>query len=397
MSTRCQIGLKLDDGKVEAIYCHHDGYPEYVGNVLVDNYKNKDIIKKLLSLGDLSSLGVKPISDPRLWEYNDEGDEDACKSYRDRGEKSVDARTYNSVANYITKGKEYVDYLYLFDDGQWKVFDCNDGNEFEPMNKSVNESLSDVEDKAREVVPPAYADAIRGMKKLDKKRKEMYKVKKTPKSSEEALADDVQVIEEALSDEEFTKDMKLRDAYIKYDSDEYQLDRIRDDITIEELWKEMKQGKDVYEIASVGGQGFDSAVREGLFNIISNALGIDYEVIYDTWLRPEKITLDESLFEDFYDEDEEAQNFLVTIYDGGDSDIKSGDEADIEAEFAELRDMDDEELEENELWGAALIYKDDEGIAHVEEITFVDGKREEVENIAKEYAQGPLDEGCSKK
>ncbi len=91
---------------------------------------------------------------------------------------------------------------------------------------------------------------------------------------------------------EFTADMKLRDAYKIYDPEEFQLDLIRNDITVEELWKRMQNGESVYVIASVDGEGFDSVVREGIFNIIEQALNIEYDTIYNTWLNPKKLTED---------------------------------------------------------------------------------------------------------
>jgi len=35
MSTRSNIGIVNGDGSVKAIYCHFDGYPAYVGRILL--------------------------------------------------------------------------------------------------------------------------------------------------------------------------------------------------------------------------------------------------------------------------------------------------------------------------------------------------------------------------
>lgn len=90
------------------------------------------------------------------------------------------------------------------------------------------------------------------------------------------------------AEEKFTADMKLRDAYKIYDPEEFQLDKIRNDITVEEIWNKMRDGEDFYITASVDGEGFDSAVREGLFNIMEQALNINYDEIYDMWLYGRK-------------------------------------------------------------------------------------------------------------
>ena len=57
MSTRCLIGRKIENNKVEYIYCHHDGYLDGVGEILKTYYTNDDVIDKLMALGDLSALG----------------------------------------------------------------------------------------------------------------------------------------------------------------------------------------------------------------------------------------------------------------------------------------------------------------------------------------------------
>lgn len=55
MSTRCLIGLEEPDGSCRMIYCHHDGYPSHVGQILFEYY-TKGKLEGLLALGDISSL-----------------------------------------------------------------------------------------------------------------------------------------------------------------------------------------------------------------------------------------------------------------------------------------------------------------------------------------------------
>ena len=55
----------------------------------------------------------------------------------------------------------------------------------------------------------------------------------------------------------------------------------------DELWGRMQDGEDFYEIASVDGTGFDSAVRENIFSGMSDILDIPYDEIYETWLQNE--------------------------------------------------------------------------------------------------------------
>jgi hypothetical protein len=97
MSTRALIGIQRGN-KVQYSYCHHDGYPEWVGKVLVNYYKDEPIITELLSFGDMSVL---------------ENTLDRCEFYeRDRGERgchrpevNIDNYNFNlqSDADYINK------------------------------------------------------------------------------------------------------------------------------------------------------------------------------------------------------------------------------------------------------------------------------------------------------
>lgn len=195
------------------------------------------------------------------------------------------------------------------DDGHL-VYDIKiNEKENEEMNlvKEDLNNVTEVEDKSREVVDPAFADAVREIRSHDEERAEAKKVMKAPKEGEESLpkdlkmnldeslftewVEDVEVLNRIKSpvndDVELSADMKLRDAYTAYEPEEFQLDRLRNDITLKEVWEKMKAGEDIYELASVDGKGFDSAVREGIFVMLEMVLGIDYDTIYDTWLYPE--------------------------------------------------------------------------------------------------------------
>ena len=62
MSTRSHIGIWNEDGSLDVIYCHWDGYPSYNGAVLLHHYQDPEKIRELIALGDISSLAesVKP-------------------------------------------------------------------------------------------------------------------------------------------------------------------------------------------------------------------------------------------------------------------------------------------------------------------------------------------------
>lgn len=129
----------------------------------------------------------------------------------------------------------------------------------------IKESLSDVEDKAKEVQNPVYADAIRGIKRADKAREEYRKLPK-------------------------------------------------------------------------------AEVREEKPKVKGNP-------------NLKKMYLSESLFEDY----DEPSDYLVIVYEDGESSIEGADQYTIDDMCAELEYMSDEELEQREIAGWARLYLDDDG------------------------------------
>ena len=57
MSTRSNIAIQKPDGTILSIYVHSDGYPDGVGQCLIDNYKTYISAEKLFRYGDASYLG----------------------------------------------------------------------------------------------------------------------------------------------------------------------------------------------------------------------------------------------------------------------------------------------------------------------------------------------------
>ena len=135
MSTRCRIGIKNQDETITSIYCHYDGYPEHVGKILVENYKDETKIRKLMELGDISSLGTEPVANPRAWEIFNQKDfskysewfkkvhpDNMCDTYKTRGEKGCDAITSETLADYYKLTDDCSgEYVYLFEDNSWYV------------------------------------------------------------------------------------------------------------------------------------------------------------------------------------------------------------------------------------------------------------------------------------
>jgi hypothetical protein len=160
MSTRCRIGIQNNDGTITSIYCHHDGYPSGVGDVLINCYTTEEKIRKLLELGDMSSIGTEPVDNPRAWEspsmaeiargdyfakWKEIHPDDMCDTYKSRGE-DCPAHTHKDIKEYQAYSRDcWGEYTYLFKDGKWFVLEYD-----EPELKSVQEVLDNPDDEEDE-------------------------------------------------------------------------------------------------------------------------------------------------------------------------------------------------------------------------------------------------------
>ena len=124
MATRSNIAIVNQDGSITGIYCHWDGYPEYVGKMLLNHYNNVGIVNELMDLGDLSQLCEKLYSDNNSHTF-DKPQKGVCVAYgRDRGDTGTDSRTFEDLGEYEHFGSG-VDYQYLFEDGKWMYRNVN--------------------------------------------------------------------------------------------------------------------------------------------------------------------------------------------------------------------------------------------------------------------------------
>ena len=117
MATRSNIGILKKNGKVNSIYVHYDGYPSGVGKTLLDNYKDKDKIDKLIKLGDASILDEE-ITKPQGHTFDENIRGYSVFYGRDRGDLNAEPFAYNNLADFIEDSNDYV-YYYSEEDDKW--------------------------------------------------------------------------------------------------------------------------------------------------------------------------------------------------------------------------------------------------------------------------------------
>ena len=119
MATRSIIGQVQRNGKIKAIYCHWDGYVEYVGQTLANFYDTDEKVSELIELGDLSTLGPN-IGEKHSQEDVLKGNGTMTTAYgRDLEREGSEAQEFSSVEEFIEYGRNVdAEFLYLFEDGE---------------------------------------------------------------------------------------------------------------------------------------------------------------------------------------------------------------------------------------------------------------------------------------
>jgi len=149
MATRGRVGVVRDDGTVASIYQHWYSYPSCLGATLLNHYKNKEKIEKLIALGDCSSIREEvDIPKDMAHSFNKPLPNVTIAYGRDRGD-GVEPRLDLSEKAFWESDIE--EYGYLFKDGKWYVatshgYDDENGNyvSVEPNERKVVELTAEV-------------------------------------------------------------------------------------------------------------------------------------------------------------------------------------------------------------------------------------------------------------
>ena len=145
MATRSAIAIRHGD-RIKAVSCHWDGYPDGVGAILQENYLDSVKLSKLISMGDISSLGEEigqthPFSQfectPEEW--NEELFSTWTTFYgRDRGEVGGEYKSFATTAEFVDfYTQSWCEYFYLYDHGTWLVRGCE--GEFKSLLEVINQ------------------------------------------------------------------------------------------------------------------------------------------------------------------------------------------------------------------------------------------------------------------
>lgn len=181
MSTHSTISIEHKNGSIETIYCHWDGYISWNGRILVENYINEDLVKELISNGDLSSLGEKINPDPSKPHTFRNGQEGVCIYYhRDAGEKLSKVKPKIS-ANFDLYKKRLTsdydsEYNYLFRNGSWFVSKYHGENFIELPNKLTEQIIKKIESQLNErQIFEGFAIAYKKIQRIHELSQDTYR------------------------------------------------------------------------------------------------------------------------------------------------------------------------------------------------------------------------------
>ena len=135
MATRARIGILQDDLSVLSVYHHWDGYPEWLGVTLNEQYNTREKIAKLIDGGNMSSCWSDNQFDYEKQEFvkNDPKPE----YYGGDDERPRLSKNFTQFAFDSKSGEEY---LYLYEDGKWNGFsiDHKYDDDYEILDTSIN-------------------------------------------------------------------------------------------------------------------------------------------------------------------------------------------------------------------------------------------------------------------
>tara|TARA_R110001592_G_scaffold222901_1_gene478225 strand:+ start:7853 stop:9679 length:1827 start_codon:yes stop_codon:yes gene_type:complete len=136
--TRSHIGIILPNGKVEAAYCHYDGYPEHNGEMLKKHYTNPKTVKELMNLAanGISALD-KSIKGGPNHSFATPTKGETIFYGRDRGENHDMILKFKDADDYLKNAPDEFAYLYNPKTRQWSYADIYNSKEWIVLESNI--------------------------------------------------------------------------------------------------------------------------------------------------------------------------------------------------------------------------------------------------------------------
>ena len=138
MSTNARIGIKLEDGSILSAYHHWDGYPEWLGRILKQEYNTKEKVAELLDGGNMSSCWSDNVYDYEKQEFVKRDPQP--EYYGGDSEAPRLSKNFTQFAFDCNSGEEF---LYLFSENEWSGFAIN--HKYYTDGEIVDTSIDPVE------------------------------------------------------------------------------------------------------------------------------------------------------------------------------------------------------------------------------------------------------------
>ncbi len=142
MATRSAIVRKMRNGKFKGVYCHNDGYLDWNGKLLYENYKDEEKVKRLIDLGFISSLREEiDIPDGATHSFDNRADGITVAYIRDRNENKEHNKAITGTLSEVLDSIDHA-YAYVFINGEWHTLieTVKDYEEFDIGN--INQILT---------------------------------------------------------------------------------------------------------------------------------------------------------------------------------------------------------------------------------------------------------------
>jgi len=136
MGTRARIGIQLNGNSILSAYHHWDGYPEWLGKVLVEHYNTKEKVEALIDGGDMSVCWTDDTfrnSDGKI----EKKEEFGPQYYSERGE-DCPPRFDEDIFDFISEKENNEEYAYVWTvNNKWVCMQMNQFNDSPPQKVEI--------------------------------------------------------------------------------------------------------------------------------------------------------------------------------------------------------------------------------------------------------------------